>query len=265
VQNLYLFCGSKRAMLRKLPLVVAGCALLLIGAGLTAEPQESSAPATVPDVQTNPSGGGIGAGEVYRVGGKVSPPKALYAPDPEYSDTALRAKLQGIVVLWLVVDKNGNPQQIKVQRSLEKGLDEKAVEAVKKWHFKPSMKDGQPVAVMINVEINFRLGSEFNALSRLIRLGANPREYPLLVEFRSSNEQGKGQDHVVNANLKITEAESEHERKVKVFCRDADVGCSNLSKGEYPGRWNNGRLEVLFQLKAEPGKWKSAVYTASGN
>jgi TonB family protein len=252
-------------MLRKLPLVVAGCGLLLISTALTAQPQEPNPPPTVPDVQTGPSGGGIGAGGAYRVGGKVSPPKALYAPDPEYSETARRAKLQGTVVLWLVVDKDGNPQQIKVQRSLEKGLDEKAVEAVKKWRFKPSMKDGQPVAVMINVEINFRLGSEFNALSRLIRLGANPREYPLLVEFRSSNEQGKGQDHVVNANLKITEAESEHERKVKVFCRDADGGCSNLSKGEYPGRWNNGRLEVLFQLKAEPGKWKSAVYTASGN
>ncbi|MFI5117442.1 MAG: energy transducer TonB [Terriglobales bacterium] len=196
----------------------------------------------------------------------MSPPKALYAPDPEYSKTAREAKLQGTVLLWLIVDKDGNPQQIKVQRKLGKGLDEQAVEAVKKWRFEPSRKDGQPVAVMINVEVNFRLvGFGFNALSRLTQFGADPREYPLLVEFLSSNEQEKGQDHFVNAKLKITEAESDHKRKVKVFCRDADGGCSNLSKGEYPGRWNNGRLEVLFHLKAEPGKWQSAVYSVSGN
>jgi TonB family protein len=251
-------------MLRELPLV-ASCGLLLISTVLTAQPQEPNPPPTVPDVQTGPSGGGVGAGAVYRVGGKVSPPRARYAPDPEYSETARRAKLQGIVVLWLVVDKDGNPQQIKVQKKLGQGLDEKAVEAVKQWRFEPARKDGQPVAVMINVEVNFRLyDGGFNALSRLTRFGADPHEYPLLVEFLSSNEQGKEKDHVVNAKLKITEAESEHTRKVKVFCRNADGGCSNLPKGEYPGRWNNGRLEVLFQLKGEPGKWKTAVYAVSG-
>jgi TonB family protein len=161
-------------MLRKLPLVVAGCALLVIGTGLTAQPQQTQSAPTVPDVQTALSGGGIGVGTVYRVGGAVSPPKALYAPDPEYSETARRAKLQGIVVLWLVVDKDGNPQQIKVQRKLGKGLDEKAIEAVKQWRFKPSMKDGQPVPVMINIEINFRLyDGGFNALSRLTQFGAD--------------------------------------------------------------------------------------------
>ena len=252
-------------MLRKLPLI-ASYGLLLISTVSTAQPQEPNPPPTVPDVQTGPSGGGIGVGAVHRVGGKVSPPKALYAPDPEYSDAARKAKLQGTVVLWLVVDKDGNPQRIKIQRKLGKGLDEKAVEAVKQWRFQPSRMDGQPVAVMINVEVNFRLyDGGFNALSRLTQFGADPHEYPLLVEFLSSNEQGNGQDHVVNAKLKITEAESEHTRKVKVLCRDADGGCRNLPKGEYPGRWNNGRLEVRFQLTAEPGKWKTAVYAVSGN
>lgn len=93
----------------------------------------------------------------YRVGGGVSAPKAIHAPSPKYSKQARQAKYQGTVVLWLVVDSTGLPQEIRVQRSLGMGLDEEAVEAVKKWRFQPAMKDGQPVPVMINVEVNFRL------------------------------------------------------------------------------------------------------------
>ncbi len=101
-------------------------------------------------------GGGYGGG-AYRVGGGVSAPKVVYDPDPEYSEEARKAKYQGTVVLWLVVAPDGKPQQIRVQRSLGMGLDEKAVEAVRQWRFEPAKKDGQPVPVMINVEVNFRL------------------------------------------------------------------------------------------------------------
>lgn len=101
-------------------------------------------------------GGGYGGG-AYRVGGGVSAPKALYAPDPEYSEEARKAKYQGTVVLWLVVDASGRPQQIRIQRALGMGLDEKAIEAVKQWKFDPARRDGQAVPVMINVEVNFRL------------------------------------------------------------------------------------------------------------
>ena len=76
----------------------------------------------------------------------------------EYSEEARKAKYQGTVVLWLVVDANGRPQQIRVQRALGMGLDEKALEAVRKYKFKPAMKDGKtPVPVMITIEVNFRL------------------------------------------------------------------------------------------------------------
>ena len=100
-------------------------------------------------------GGGYGGGP-YRVGGGVSAPKALYAPDPEYSEEARKSKFQGTVVLWLV-DADGRPEQVRVQRALGMGLDEKAIEAVKLWKFEPAKKDGHPVPVMINVEVNFRL------------------------------------------------------------------------------------------------------------
>ncbi len=101
-------------------------------------------------------GGGIGGG-AYRVGGGVSAPRILYAPDPEYSEEARKAKYQGTVVLWVVVGPDGRPRDIRVQRSLGLGLDEKAMEAVRTWKFEPARKDGQPVAVQINVEVNFRL------------------------------------------------------------------------------------------------------------
>jgi periplasmic protein TonB len=101
-------------------------------------------------------GGGIGGG-AYRVGGGVSAPRATYAPDPEYSEEARKAKYQGTVVLWCVVGPDGRVRDVRVQRSLGLGLDEKAMEAVKTWKFDPAKKDGAPVAVQINVEVNFRL------------------------------------------------------------------------------------------------------------
>ena len=101
-------------------------------------------------------GGGTGGG-VYRVGGGVSAPRVLYSPDPEYSDEARKAKYQGTVVLWIIVGPDGRTRDVRVQRTLGLGLDEKAIEAVRKWRFEPAMKNGQPVAVQVNVEVNFRL------------------------------------------------------------------------------------------------------------
>lgn len=101
-------------------------------------------------------GGGIGGG-VYRVGGGVSAPRAIYAPDPEYSEEGRKAKFQGTVVLWTVIGPDGHTHEIRVSRSLGMGLDQKAIEAVRKWRFEPAMKDGHPVAVQVNIEVNFRL------------------------------------------------------------------------------------------------------------
>jgi TonB family protein len=101
-------------------------------------------------------GGGIGGG-VFRVGGGVSAPRVLENPSPDYSEEARKAKYQGTVVLWLIVDANGKPRDVRVARSLGMGLDQKAIEAVRLWRFQPALKDGSPVAVQINVEVNFHL------------------------------------------------------------------------------------------------------------
>lgn len=102
------------------------------------------------------SGAGTGGG-VFRVGGGVSAPRPLYAPDPEYSEEARKAKYQGVVVLSLIVGPDGRTRDIRVSRNLGMGLDAKAIEAVRSWRFEPAKKDGQPVAVAINVEVNFNL------------------------------------------------------------------------------------------------------------
>jgi protein TonB len=99
----------------------------------------------------------VPGGGAYRVGGGVSAPRAIYQPDPEYSEEARKAKFQGTVILWVIVGPDGRVHDMRVQRSLGMGLDEKALEAVKLWRFEPSRKDGQPVPVQINVEVNFRL------------------------------------------------------------------------------------------------------------
>jgi protein TonB len=103
-------------------------------------------------------GGGVGNGTgAYRPGNGVTAPVALSSPDPEYSEEARKAKYQGVVVLTLVVGADGRARDMRVARSLGLGLDEKAMEAVKTWTFKPGEKDGKPVATLINVEVEFHL------------------------------------------------------------------------------------------------------------
>jgi TonB family protein len=100
---------------------------------------------------------GDGEGKIHRVGGNISAPHTTYAPDPEYSEPARQAKYQATTVLWLIVGPDGLPRDIRIQRPSGMGLDEQAVNAVERWKFEPAKKDGQPVPVMINVEVNFRL------------------------------------------------------------------------------------------------------------
>ena len=102
------------------------------------------------------SGGGFGGG-AFRMGGGATAPALLYKVEPEYSEEARKAKYQGTVVLRVVIDASGRAVNAEVVRSLGLGLDEKAMEAVRKWKFRPGYKDGKPVAVVAQIEVNFRL------------------------------------------------------------------------------------------------------------
>ena len=110
------------------------------------------------------SGGGMGPGEgggfgggVYRIGGGVTKPVAIYAPEPEYSDEGRRARMQGTVIVELIVDPSGKTRNFKVIQSLGLGLDEQAVKTVATWRFKPGTKDGKPVAVVADIYVGFHL------------------------------------------------------------------------------------------------------------
>lgn len=101
-------------------------------------------------------GGGFGGG-VFRVGGGVSAPRPIYDPDPDYSEEARKAHWQGTVMLTVVVGPDGKVHDARVARSLGLGLDEKAIEAVRQWKFDPARKNGQAVAVQVNIEVNFHM------------------------------------------------------------------------------------------------------------
>ncbi len=102
------------------------------------------------------SGGGIGGG-VFRVGGGVSAPRLTRKVEPEYSEEARKAKYSGVVVLAVEVWPDGRAHNVRVVRSLGLGLDEKAIQAVQQWEFVPGRKDGAPVKVSAQIEVNFRL------------------------------------------------------------------------------------------------------------
>ena len=105
-----------------------------------------------------PGFGGNTGGGLEQIGGRVSGPVVLHSVEAEFSDEARRAKYQGVCLISLIVDAQGNPQNIRVARPLGMGLDEKAVEAIRQYKFKPAMKDGRTaVPVMITIEVDFRL------------------------------------------------------------------------------------------------------------
>jgi protein TonB len=99
-------------------------------------------------------------GQTLILAQKATPPKLIYKPNPEYTVAARRDRVQGIVVVKLNLDTDGVPHDLKIARSLRADLDEKAIEAVSKWRFSPSMQDGKPVPIPVKVEVVFNLYSK---------------------------------------------------------------------------------------------------------
>jgi len=113
------------------------------------------------DAPGNGSGGHVGDGNSdgpYVAGrGGVSLPVPLRTVEPEYSEAGRKARLSGSVLVAAEIDTSGRPRNVKIIRGMGLGLDEKALEAIAQWLFKPGMKDGKPVPVRATFEINFRL------------------------------------------------------------------------------------------------------------
>ena len=123
---------------------------------------------------TNAAGDAVDG--VKQVGGDVKGPEVIYQPEPDYTQAGRKAKVQGVVTVGLIVDKNGTPQNVhvihglgigpdgkpdptfkKAWRKAADGMNQSAVDAVKKYVFKPAMENGRPVAVYLNVEVNFEI------------------------------------------------------------------------------------------------------------
>ena len=104
-----------------------------------------------------PGSGGNTGGGPKRIGGGVSAPVLIYSVEPEFSEEARKAKMAGNVMVNLWVDTQGNPSHVHVVQGVGMGLNEKAVEAVKQYKFKPAMENGKPVLVELNVEVVFQI------------------------------------------------------------------------------------------------------------
>lgn len=102
------------------------------------------------------SGSGYGGG-LMSVGGGVSAPQVIHSVEPEFTEDARRANYQGNVSIRLIVDSQGNPQDVRLASHLGMGLEEKAIEAVRQYKFKPAMYQGHPVSVQIVIDVDFHL------------------------------------------------------------------------------------------------------------
>jgi TonB family protein len=91
------------------------------------------------------------------VGGDVQAPEKISTVEPQYTEIARKARIQGVVIVQAIIDKEGNVTNVKVLKGLPMGLDQSAAEAIKRWKFKPATLNGKPVAVYYNLTVNFRL------------------------------------------------------------------------------------------------------------
>jgi len=121
--------------------VLAGAAVLLLG-GTALFAQDASEKTSEP---------------VYELGNGVTAPKPVYTPDPEYSERARKKKINGTVVVAMIVTPEGRVRDVKIAKSLDEGLNKQALAAVSTWKFEPATKDGKPVAVHLNVDVSFRV------------------------------------------------------------------------------------------------------------
>lgn len=243
---------------RVFAILLASSVSHMLAQSTSSEPQRSPASPTSESSPAN-SSAPTTAGP-YRVGGGVSAPNLIYDPDAEYFEQARKAAQQGKVVLLLVVDANGEPQNIRVQRSLSKGLDEQAIKSVKRWRFKPARKDGQPVPVIINVEVNFQfLAPHPESAGQLPRFpGVDTAKYPLVLQVSPVSFYGSGTGASSSNRAVITEGG--RQKELTISCFMTAPTCVTLKEGAYPGRWDGDttRLEILGVTNS--GNWQAAEY-----
>lgn len=249
------------------PLSLLGILVLLLAGPIAAQNDGSAGANAQQRTSEQPSENRV-IRHAHAVGGPVSAPEVISAHDPEYSEEALKSRREGTVVLWLIVDIDGTPHEIQVVKpsSLGSGLDAQAVNAVEQWRFDPAKKDGQPVAVQINVQVSFRLDRSLS--SHTESTGEPPRfpgvdikEYPLVV--RTSPVSAADPDTRAAANRQAVIAEAGGQKAIMISCWAWSLYCLVPDAGTYPARWleNGKRLEILGLDKKQA--WKPAEYAVA--
>jgi TonB family protein len=108
-------------------------------------------------IPNQPPGTGRGGVDAVPVSGNITPPVKIYFPQPQYTEDARRARIQGVVILEATINRQGEVVDIQVLKGLPMGLDKSAVETAMQWRFKPATENGKPVAVFFNLLVNFSL------------------------------------------------------------------------------------------------------------
>ncbi len=98
----------------------------------------------------------VETGPIY-ITGNVEKPVKLVSPQPRYTEIARKARIQGVVILQTIIDKEGNITNVKVLKGLPLGLTEAAVSAVRQWKYEPATLNGKPVAVYFNLTVKFQI------------------------------------------------------------------------------------------------------------
>ena len=125
--------------------------VLEVKPGMGKDPNADAKPAPPPPPKPEVPDGPV------RVGGDVKAPTVVDRVEPKYTDTARTARVAGVVIVEAIIDKTGRVDQVKVLKGLPMGLSEEAERAVREWRFKPGTMNGQPVAVIFNLTVNFQL------------------------------------------------------------------------------------------------------------
>jgi TonB family protein len=260
------------------------CCLLLVSLAILASaPAQDAKPPVPPPTPENDAGatGRANADQpaeteslngklVLRVGKDVAPPRVVYDPDPTYPDAPRHAGFQATVILRLVVDADGSPRRIRVQQSAGMGLDEAAIDAVKTWRFQPATQNGEPVAVMINVEVNFRRsglkgGTPLHPPPEASHKppqfpGIDVAAYPLVIHIDGENGAIEEKGYAIVAEATLNDAAGE--RSFTMTCSGPKGHCSYLNKGYYPARWKVENRELEIMGKDQSGNsWKQAEYS----
>jgi len=219
----------------------------------------------LPGVEDKGGPGFIHGEPVYRVGGDVVAPRAIFSPEPEYSEEARQGQLQGTCLLWMVVGTDGKTHDVRIVRSLGMGLDERSIEAIRTWRFDPATKNGQTVAVQIKVETSFRLYSSPGLPSELdgepFQLPQkHASDYPLLLQLRFVTGKRSAEGYVVTAEATI--AGDPQPGKVIAMTCGPKAKCFMLKAANYPARWVSSTEMELLGLSENNRKWQKVHFAA---